>query len=266
MPDSPLSIAALRLLVAGGTRPQADLRPPDAWRRSGLARAQLHEVYAAEVEDGPAAIGFAAALVLAAEALPVLWLRTEHDQATAGGLHAVGLAELGMPPDALLMAIVPSQDAALRAAVDAARCAGLGTLLMESRGHATNLDLTATRRLMLAGEESGVIVLSVRIGAAPTPSAAATRWRVAACPSTALAAGAPGRPAFDVECLRRRGGQAGTRERVEWNRDDRCFDDPYPASSGVGHPDRAPLAGAGLSLAAGGSAPRRPAAPVRRTW
>lgn len=261
MPDSPSSIAALRLLVAGGTTTQADARPPGAWRHGGLARAQLHEVYAADSGDGPAAIGFAVALALAAGALPVLWLRTERDEATTGLLHATGLVELGLPPDALLLVVVPDEPAALRVAADAARCAGLGTLLLESRGRAPGLDLTATRRLMLAAEASGVTVLSVRIDAEVSPSAAATRWGVAACPSTALAAEAPGSPAFDVECLRRRGQPAGMRERVEWNRDDRCFEDPRVD----GQSEAPPLAGAGLPLAAGGPAAGRPAASVRRT-
>lgn len=261
MPDSTLSIAALRQLVAGGATTQADPRPPDAWRRGGLARAQLHEVYAADGADGPAAIGFAVASALAAGALPVLWLRTERDEAVTGRLHATGLAELGLPPDALLLVIVPDEAAALRVAADAARCAGLGTLLIESHGPARGLDLTATRRLMLAAEASGVTVLSVRVAAQVSPSAAATRWSVVACPSTALPAAAPGSPAFDVECLRRRGAPAGTCERVEWNRDDRCFEDP-----GADKPcrDAPPLAGAGLPLAAGGPAARRSAASVRR--
>lgn len=252
MNESPASIATLRQLIAGGTTTQADPRPPDAWRSGGLARAQLHEVYAIDAADGPAAIGFAVALALAAAALPILWLRTERDDATGGRLHASGLLQLGLSPDALVLVIVPDEAAALRVAADAARCAGLGTLLLESRGRASGMDLTATRRLMLAAESSGVTVLSVRVGAEVSPSAAATRWAVAACPSTALAADAPGGPAFEIECLRRRGGPAGMRARVEWNRDDRCFQE-------------APLAGAGLSLAAGGPAARRPAAPVRRT-
>lgn len=262
MSESPSSIAALRRLVASGTTTQADPRPLDAWRRSGLARAQLHEMYAADAADGPAAIGFAVALALAAEALPVLWLRTERDEATTGRLHATGLAELGLPPDALLLVLVPDDDTALRVAADAARCAGLGTLLLESRGRGAGLDLTVTRRLMLAAETSGVTVFSVRVGVAVVPSAAATRWGIAACPSTALAADAPGLPAFDVECLRRRGGPAGMRERVEWNRDDRCFDRPHRAPSSVD--DGTPVAGAGLPLAAGGPAAGRSPAPVRR--
>lgn len=252
MSDSPLSIAALRQLVAGGGATQTDPRPTDAWRREGLARAQLHEIYAADTADGPAAIGVAVAFALAADALPLLWLRAEGHEATTGRLHATGLLELGLPPDALVLVVAPDEVVALRVAADAARCAGLGTLLVESRGRAPGLDLTATRRLMLAAEGSGVTVLSVRVGAEISPSAAATRWAVAACPSTALAADAPGGPAFEIECLRRRGGPAGTCARVEWNRDDRCFQE-------------APLAGAGLSLAAGGPAARRPAAPVRRT-
>ncbi len=252
--DSPLSIAALRQLVAGGAATQADPRPADAWRREGLQRAQLHEIYAADPADGPAAIGFAVALALAATALPVLWLRTEAHEAATGRLHATGLLELGLPPDALLLVVVPDEAAALRVAADAARCAGLGALVLETRGAARGLDLTATRRLMLAAEVSGVTVLSVRVAAEPSPSAAATRWRVAARPSAALAANAPGLPAFDVECLRRRGGPAGEQWTVEWNRDARSFEEGTAPA----------LAGAGLPLAAGRAAAHHPPAPLRR--
>lgn len=255
MSDSPPSIAMLRLLAAGAGTPQADPRPAGAWRDGGLPRAQLHEVYAAEAEDAAAATGFAAALVLAAGALPLLWVRVEKDEAAAGRLHATGLIELGLSPDALVLVVVADEAMALRVAADAARCAGLGTLVLETRGAARGLDLTTTRRLMLAAETSGVTVLSIRVGAEPSASAAASRWRVAACPSAALAANAPGLPAFAVECLRRRGGPAGERRLVEWNRDARCFEEPGAAPA---------LAGAGVSLAPGRAAALDPPAPVRR--
>lgn len=248
--ESPPSLDVLRRLAAGAGATQADPRPADAWLADGPARAQLHEVYAAEPEDGPAALGFAAAMAVAARALPVLWIRTDADERQAGRLHATGLAELGLPPGALLLALVANEAALLRAAADAARCPGLGTVILESRGRAPGFDLTATRRLMLSAEASGVTVLSVRIGAEPQPSAAATRWGVAAAPSTPLEADAPGGPAFDIELLRRRGGPAGARWRVEWNRDETCF-------------RQAPLAGAGVPLAPGGAPPRDAPAPVR---
>ena len=251
MSESPVPLEALRRLAAEAGTTQADPRPADAWLAEGLQRAQLHEVYAAEPEDGPAALGFAVAVAVAAGALPVLWVRTEADERQAGRLHASGLTELGLPPGALLLALVADEAALLRTAADAARCAGLGALILESRGRAPGFDLTATRRLMLSAEASGVTVLSVRIGAEPAPSAAATRWGVAAAPSTPLEADAPGGPAFDIELLRRRGGPAGARWRVEWNRDATSF-------------TQAPLAGAGLPLAAGRAPALDPPAPVRR--
>jgi len=258
-------VARLRRLAGAGIA-AGDARAADAWRTAGLVRAQLHEVYAATLDDAAAATGFALALALAAGALPVLWVRIEREERGGGRPYAAGLAELGVSPDQLVLVLVPDEPALLRVAADAARCPGLGLVLVESRGRAPGLDLTATRRLMLAAEASGVTVLSVRIGAEPVASAAATRWCVAAATSGAIpdvldagagAGGAvPGLPAFDVECLRRRGGPAGTRWRVEWNRETRCFEplDPAPA-----------LAGAGLSVAAGGAVARNAPAPVRRT-
>lgn len=256
MSDSSALIARLRRIAAGDRAAQAVAAPVDAWLAQGLTRAQLHEIYAVEEGDGPSGAGFGLAVSLAAGALPLLWLRTEACERTEGRLHASGLIELGLSADSLVLGIVADEAALLRAAADAARCPGLGTVLVESVGRAPGFDLTATRRLMLAAESSGVTVLSLRIGAEPTASAAATRWGVAAVPSTALdqgmGEGAPGFAAFDVECLRRRGGPAGQRWRVEWDRDAKSF-------------RGASLSGAGLSVAPDRAAARHPAAPVRRT-
>ncbi|MCP3734028.1 hypothetical protein M9979_03955 [Sphingomonas sp. RP10(2022)] len=255
MSDSSALIARLRRLAADTGATQAAATAGDAWLAQGLSRAHLHDIYAVEEADGPSGAGFGIAQALAARALPLLWLRTAAGERAQGRLHATGLIELGLPADSLMLGIVADESALLRAAADAARCTGLGTVLVESVGRAPGFDLTATRRLMLAAEASGVTVLSLRIGAEPTPSAAATRWGVAAVPSTALdqgpGEGAPGLPAFDVECLRRRGGPAGQRWRVEWDRDAKSFRQP-------------PLSGAGLSLAADRAAARHPAAFVRR--
>ncbi len=273
--DSAALLADLRRIAAGGAHVAAPAASPppaaeDAWYSRGLARGQLHEVYAGEAADAAAAIGFSVALALAAGALPLLWIRTEAAERQAGRMLAGGLAELGLSPAMLMLVVTPDEPAMLRTAADGARCKGLGAVLIESWGRAPGLDLTATRRLMLAAEGSGTTVLSVRLRAEPVPSAAGSRWRVSAAGSRAptpafLAADAPGWPAFEIECLRRRGGPAGARGRVEWNRDARCFVPPAPGAQGAGPAHgAAPLSGAGVPVAVDRAVAQRPAASVRR--
>lgn len=248
MVESPLLERLRRVATVGVRAQQGD--GEDSWLHRGLARGKLHEVYST-ADEAACGAGFAIMQAIVAGATPLLWLRIEATERTGGRLHASGLAELGLAPEALIVALVPDASALLRAGADAARCPGLGTVLIESAGPMHGLDLTATRRLMLAAEASGTTVVSLRIEAAPIPSAAATRWQVAAAASTPLAAEAPGWPAMDVELLRRRGGPAGARWRVEWDRDTKSF-------SG------APLSGAGLPLAVDRAVARHPPAPVRR--
>lgn len=238
MSDSAALLAELRRLAGGSTCAQA-AEPADAWTVHGMPRGQLHEIYAAESGDAAAAVGFAVALALSADALPLFWLRTEAAEQCSGRLHAAGLAELGLAPERVVLVVTTDITASLRAAADVARCAGVGMLIVESWGPASALDLTTTRRLVLAAEVSGVTVVSLRCRAEPVASAAASRWRIASGLSTALDAQAPGQPVFDVECLRRRGGPAGQRRRVEWNRDARCFN----------LQDTAPMVGVGVPLA-----------------
>jgi len=275
MSDSSALLADLRRIAAGGaarSRTEAGATAADGWLGRGLARGQLHEVYAGEAADAAAAIGFAVAQALAAGALPLLWIRTEAAEGRTGRMLAGGLADLGLSPDALMLVVTADEPALLRTAADAARCAGLGTVLIESWGRAPGLDLTATRRLMLGAEASGATVLSIRLDAEPVPSAAATRWRVAAAGSTVMPADAPGWPAFEIECLRRRGAPAGACGRVEWNRDARCFVPPAPVDRAPADrpgtdgpaPRGAPLPGAGVPVAADRAVAQRPAAPVRR--
>ncbi len=259
MNESLALIARLKRIASTGMPSQGDTRADDAWLTQGMAKGQLHEVFAS-VDDSASGAGFAVASVLAARAAPMMWLRTEASQRQGGRLHATGLVEMGLDVSSLVLGLVDDEAGLLRAAADAARCHGLGTLIMESWGHAPKIDLTATRRLMLAAEASGVTILSLRIGAEPVPSAAASRWQVAACRSRPLEADAPGKPAFDIELLRRRGGQAGLRWRVEWDRDSYIFDQTAFASG-----DPAALSGAGIPVAADRAAADDAAASVRRT-
>ncbi|WP_380878982.1 hypothetical protein ACFB49_19670 [Sphingomonas sp. DBB INV C78] len=255
MRESPKLIAALRGRIVAMAGPDSAAMNRiatghvaiDAALGGGLASGRLHEVFATDPAEAASAAGFAAMLALrathrsAAEGL--LWLRCDEAERRTGGLYAPGFAELGGDPDVLLLALAPDPVALLRGAADAARCAGLGAILVECWGNPRVLDLTATRRLTLAAEQSGVAVLLLRIDAEPAPSAADTRWQVRAAPSAALEANAPGQAAFDVELLRQRAGLGGLAWRVEWDRERCAFREPALSGAMVSLPQRGPAAG-----------------------
>lgn len=198
----------------------------DARLGGGLTRGALHEVFADDSEAWCAAAGFA--LMLAWRGCsdkPLVWVREDSGERGHGRLYAPGIVALGADPAAMILVTGPDALAVLRAGADIVGCDAVGAVVIEPWGKAPVLDLTASRRLALAAARSGVLTLVLRAGAAPAPSAATTRWRVAAAPSVALAANAPGRPAFDISLLRHRGGIAGFDARVEWDRDLQCFCD-----------------------------------------
>ncbi len=134
----------------------------------GIARGAVHEVFAATAPDGAAARGFAALLALraASPGRPLLWLSEDALLREIGEPNAEGLADLGLAPDVALLVRARDGLASLRGAVEAARCAGLGAVLVESWGAAKGSTLTASRRLALAAKESGVTIVLARTGAA----------------------------------------------------------------------------------------------------
>ncbi len=183
----------------------------------GLLRGRVHELLASEEECGSSAV-FAGILAQRCGGA-MLWLREAAVERQVGMLHAAGLAQIGLDPGRLILGRLPDAVSVMRAAVDALRCPALGSVIVEVKGDPRSLDLTASRRMALAAETSGVTALLLKIGGLPLPSAAQTRWRMSAAPSLALAANAPGYPAWDVELLRQRGRVGGGRWRVEWDRE-----------------------------------------------
>jgi protein ImuA len=235
------SIAGGRLL-SGDKRIATGHPGLDAALGGGLARGRVHELFAAEADDGPSAAGFAAMIALrtVGRRVPIFWLRTDEAERRGGLVHGPGLIELGGDPDSLVLGRAPDAKALLRVAADAARCPGLGVLIVEAHGKCACLDLTASRRLALAVEQSGATLFLLRTGSSPEPSAADTRWAVSAAPSEVLEANAPGAPTFEIELLRRRSGPAGMRWRLEWNRDRLIFTDPALPGAVVPLPSRRP--------------------------
>ena len=215
----------------------------DAAFEGGLARGRVHDLFALEADDAASAAGFAAMLALRARrgGEPVVWLRTDDAERRGGGLYAPGLAELGGDPGGLVIGQAPDPVALLRGAADVARCAGLAALIVECWGKCPALDLTASRRLVLAAERSGTTVIMLRADAEPVPSSAETRWSVRAAGSDGEA-DAPGPPTFEIELLRRRAGPAGMRWRMEWDRDRCIFREPALPGDLVSLPSRGPAA------------------------
>ncbi|QGY01209.1 damage-inducible mutagenesis protein [Methylobacterium mesophilicum SR1.6/6] len=181
-----------------------DARLPDG----GLRLGALQEIAPAEpgLAHAAARTLFTAG-ILARLPGPVLWCLSARD------LFAPGLAGAGLHPDRVIYAETYRDDAVLPLLEEGARCAGLAAVV----GEVSRAGLTGTRRLQLAAEASGVSVLLLRrIGRDPAPlsapSAALTRWRVAAHPSAELPTPGLGRARWRVELARCRGAPAGTED------------------------------------------------------
>lgn len=236
-------------------------RPLDEALGGGLPRGALHEVFSTDRGVHASALGFVLALA-AGSGRAVLWVRQDLAALEGGEIYGPGCAAFGLDPARLIL--VAARDAAgvLGAAEEAVRHPGLGLVVAEPWGVPPVLDLTATRRLALRAEASGVPVVLLRPSAQPAPSAATTRWLAAASPSRP-AAEAPafclGPPAFALELARNRGGPTG-RWIVEWNAHARRFSPQAPHRHPAAVPADRPAAspgGAAAARAAGRPGPSR---------
>ncbi|MDF2997555.1 MAG: Damage-inducible protein [Xanthobacteraceae bacterium] len=171
----------------------------------GLSRGALHEVSGTgeDFTHGAAAALFIAG-VLARLDGPVLWCLRRRD------LFAPGLANAGLDPDRVIYAEAGDAKNVLLAMEEGLRHAPLAGVV----GEIDRMGLTASRRLNLAAEASGVVAFALKRGWRPgdvereEPSAAHTRWRVAAMPSRALEVPGLPRALWRLELTRCRNGEA----------------------------------------------------------
>lgn len=195
-------------------------------RVGGLPKSALHELLPEQSGDGAAVAGFALALMLRAQEEPgqtIVWVRQDMVTHEYGALYAPGLAEFGADPSSIIQVRVSDSLSAVRAAHEALQCSALGAVALEIWGSPKVLDLTATRRLLHRATLSRTPCFIIRTSSEAAPSAAFSRWRVRAAASRALAANAPGVPAFEISLLRHRGGVPPQRFRMEWDCDLRIF-------------------------------------------
>ena len=213
--------------------PSLSLGPPEIDCRlsggAGLSLAGLHEVVGAAYPDMAAAAGFAMGLgsrLVKQEARSLLWVMQRCGVHDLGPLYGPGLAMMGLDPARLLIVSARDDREALWVTEEALRTPDLCGVISELEGsHA--YDLKASRRLQLAAErfERPALLLAGHAGrAASAPSAALTRFRIAAAASSqnSSVASAPGRARFAVTLDRVRGG-APSRFILEWNHAAHCF-------------------------------------------
>ncbi len=187
----------------------------------------LQEVVASPGHAGTAVgVGLALARQTRASASPgaLLWVREAAAAAETGDAYGPGLAGFGMSPDGLILVEAGTQVNALRAALDGARCAALSAVVLETK---KSIDLTASRRLKLASEKSGVAIVLIRLTDASVPNAAQARWRVAAAPQT-VPTGSRSFTAFKVEVLKHPVGLIDTTCIMEWHHEWHSFAEAIP--------------------------------------
>ena len=120
----------------------------------------------------------------------------------SGRIHPPGLGGTG-----IIHVEARDARAALWAMEEGVRCAALSAVIGELWGDPQALDFTASRRLAVASERSGVACWLVRLGGNANLSGARMRWRITSAPSLTnpLDPRAPGMPVWDAELFRARG-------------------------------------------------------------
>jgi protein ImuA len=169
------------------------------WSLPQPVRPTLAELFAGHPRDA----GWAGFLLAQLESgKPLLWVQDRMAILEAGRIYPPGL---GLRD--LIHVTARDARSALWAMEEGLRCAALGAVIGELWGDPASLDFTATRRLAVAAERSGVPAWLVRLGGAANLSGARMRWRVASAPSLAnpFDPRASGAPAWDAELFRARG-------------------------------------------------------------
>ena len=220
MPEATAFLPELRERVRRIERPTATARGvlpfglagiDRALPDGGLARGALHEILGAggDEEDGALAAAFAAGilgrLTVSGDGM-VLWCLPRPD------LYGPGLAAHGLDPGRVVLVSTPRDTEILWAMEEGLRAPGIVAVV----GEVGTLTATASRRLQLAAERSGITAFLLRRwrdgGQAAReralPNAAVTRWRITTMHSIPLRSEpGVGRLRWRVELLRCRGGE-----------------------------------------------------------
>lgn len=156
------------------------------------------------VPTDPSATGFLLAS-LSSTSGPILWIQDYTSRHQNGRLYIASLTAFGITQPILQVHVSQPRDV-LWAMEEGAACAGLAAVVGEIHGAPAVLDFTATKRLAMRADTSGVPVFLLRSGDPGVLSAARERWRITSLPSQLNPhdSRSPGNPQWDVDLFRAR--------------------------------------------------------------
>jgi protein ImuA len=187
------------------------LGAPDATLKGGLGLGELHELAPLAPFHSGAASGFALALsTLVPRDGPVIWVQQDFAALETGALYGLGCDLFGLASSRLLAVRTATPRDTLWAMEEAVKASGIAAVIGELAQDGQAADLTATRRLSLAAQQGGGLCLLLRQREISQPSAAATRWAVAATPGVIDGIGGLGRTALRLSLTKNRRGPCGS--------------------------------------------------------
>lgn len=187
----------------------------------GLAGGALHEVAPVTQFHLGAAAGFAVALAARTDTRKsVLWIQSGFASVEGGGVFGSGLVLLGLPLQRFLILRVARSIDGLWAMEEALQSHAVSAVIVELPDDL--VDLTMTRRLVLAAREGGAFGFLLRHRPTREPNASMTRWNIAAVASRSDSFGGLGASAFDLSLVKNRRGICG-RWIVSWDKHERIF-------------------------------------------
>ncbi|MEO1656523.1 MAG: hypothetical protein AAFR65_02270 [Pseudomonadota bacterium] len=240
-----MNAMGVRLVKASALLPSQQAAAEEPSFPFGLARSGVQEVAEASFGDHAAVTGFAMAAAEDAKAAGILWI-TGHRQAHEHGRLSERWARtsLASSVEAILHVEARKTEHLLWAAEEAIKSRAVSLVIVESEAP----DFTASRRLSLASETSGVPAILLLPARTQGSTAAQARWRVASAPSlpNPFDPEAPGIPVWDVTLERCRTAPSQVGRHFTLKADDEPLSlDPSPGLA----PDKvAPGAGQALPL------------------
>lgn len=137
---------------------------------------------------------------------PILWVQDHASRRENGWLYTPAVKAFCIHQPIFQVHVSHPRDV-LWAMEEGAACAGLSAVVGEIYGAPAALDFTATKRLAMRADVSGVPVFLLRSGDPGILSAARARWRITSLPSYPHPNDnrSPGVPQWDVDLFRARG-------------------------------------------------------------
>lgn len=203
----------------------------------GLGQQGVHELTASRFGDHGAMTGLALQ-VLAQHRAPTLWITERTQPLDHGALYGLAPA-LGRAAHGPIMVEAQRPVDALWACEEAVR-AGVVPLVV---AEVPDLNFTASRRLLLASEKSGVALVLILPRQREGSTAATARWRVASAPAAPAPfdPAAPGLPRWSVTLERARHVPDRVGETFLVEHDEAALSLCLVDALGAEHPDALPL-------------------------